>query len=117
MSNWKNALYAQLAYMGGMGLFFLLAPNVLLPILGLEPTHEIWIHILGMLVMALTFYYYLAIRQENMQFLWASVWGRYMFCAGLLALGLLFGLYIFILFAAVESGLALWAQRTLPQAA
>lgn len=107
-------MYAQVAYMAGMGLPFLFAPNFLLPILGLEPTQEIWIRILGMLVVALIVYYMLAIRQNNMAFARASVMGRYIFCVGLTILGLFYTQYIFILFAALEAGLAVWTHRTLP---
>lgn len=64
MANWKNSMYAQVVYMIGMGLPFLFAPNLMLPLLGLEPTHEIWIRILGLLVLALVVYYSTSIRQH-----------------------------------------------------
>ena len=115
MSDWKNSMYAQIAYMAGMGLAFLFAPNILLPLLGLEPTSEIWIRILGMLVLALTFYYWTALNQNQISFARVSVWGRLAFCAGLAILGVMFGQYIFIGFAVLEAGLALWTHRTLPK--
>ena len=46
-------MYAQIVYMAGMGLPFLVAPNIMLPMLGLEPTNDIWIRVLGMLALAL----------------------------------------------------------------
>lgn len=110
-------MYAQIAYMAGMGLFFLFAPNVLLPILGLEPTHEIWIRILGMLVMTLTVYYTIAVQQGQVSFARVSVMGRFIFCAGLTLLAIFFSQYIFIAFAVLEAGLALWTRQTLPKEA
>jgi len=114
MTNWKNSMYAQIVYMAGMGLPFLFAPNLMLPMLGLEPTNEIWIRVLGMLVVALLVYYSTSIRQNNIAFARASVQGRLVFCLGLTGLALVYGQYIFILFAVVEAGLAVWTHRTLP---
>ena len=110
-------MYAQVIYMAGMGLPFLFAPNMMLPLLGLEPTEEIWIRVLGMLVLALTVYYTLSIRQDNIAFARASVMGRLIFCVGLSALALVYAQHIFILFAVLEAGLAIWTHRTLPAAA
>lgn len=107
-------MYAQLVYMIGMGLPFLLAPNLMLPMLGLEPTNEIWIRILGLLVLAISLYYFFAIREDNVAFARTSVIGRLVFCAGLAALAVMYNQYIFVLFAALEVGLAVWTQRTLP---
>lgn len=117
MANWKNSMYAQIVYMAGMGLPFLFAPNLMLPMLGLEPTNEIWIRILGMLVVALVVYYTLSIREDNIAFARASVRGRLIFCLGLTGLALVYGQYIFILFAVLEAGLAVWTHRTLPATA
>lgn len=110
-------MYAQLVYMIGMGLPFLLAPNFMLPMLGLERTDEIWIRILGMLVLAVSVYYATSIREENIAFARTSVRGRLIFCVGLTGLALMYGQYIFILFAVLEAGLAVWTQRTLPSPA
>lgn len=114
MTNWKTSMYAQIAYMAGMGLPFLFAPNLMLPILGLEPTQEIWIRILGMLVLTLVVYYTLSVRRNNLEFARASVLGRLVFCLGLTVLALVYDTYIFILFAILEAGLAIWTRRTLP---
>lgn len=117
MANWKTSMYAQIVYMAGMGLPFLLAPNMMLPMLGLEPTNEIWIRVLGMLVLALVVYYTLSIREDNTAFARASVRGRLIFCVGLTGLALVYNQYIFILFAVLEAGLAVWTHRTLPSKA
>lgn len=109
-------MYAQIVYMAGMGLPFLFAPNLMLPMLGLEPTNEIWIRVLGMLVVALLVYYSTSIRQNNIAFARASVQGRLVFCLGLTGLALVYSQYVFILFAVVEAGLAVWTHRTLPAA-
>ncbi len=114
MANWRTSMYAQLVYMIGMGLPFLLAPNFMLPMLGLDPTHEIWIRILGLLVLAVSVYYASAISGENIAFARTSVRGRLVFCVALTGLALVYNQYIFILFAVLEAGLAVWTHRTLP---
>ena len=46
------------------GLLLLLAPNVLLNSLNIEPTTEVWIRLAGILLMAISIYYYIAAGQE-----------------------------------------------------
>lgn len=51
-------------YLALNGLLLLLAPNVLLTSLGLEPTSEVWIRLAGILLMAVSVYYFIGARQE-----------------------------------------------------
>ena len=44
-------------YLCGLGLVLLLVPNLLLQVFGVPPTNEVWIRIIGMLVLCLSFYY------------------------------------------------------------
>lgn len=45
-------------YLGANGLILLLVPNLLLALLGLAPTEEPWIRILGIIVFNLALYYH-----------------------------------------------------------
>ena len=60
-----RSLYVYAAYLVGLGLTLLLAPNIPLPIFGLPETHEVWIHIVGWTVIILAAFYFMTARHEN----------------------------------------------------
>ncbi|MEK7239537.1 MAG: hypothetical protein AAB224_03055 [Gemmatimonadota bacterium] len=68
------------------GAALLFAPNVLLPILGLPKTMEIWVHVLGTLALVVGYYYWACGVANVRAFFIASVQGRMAFCAACLAL-------------------------------
>ena len=68
----------------GLGLLF--APNLLLPVLGLPQTMEIWVHMLGALALVVGYYYWACGVANARAFFVASVQGRMIFCAACLAL-------------------------------
>lgn len=74
-------VYAALA-----GLALLFAPNILLPVLGLPTTAEIWVHVLGALALVVGYYYWACGTANVRAFFVASVQGRMIFCAACLAL-------------------------------
>jgi hypothetical protein len=116
MKKTYKSLYGQLAYVLISGLQLLLIPNTMLGLFGLPTTNELWIRVLGMLVLALSFYYYAMIHHGTQQVVRATVYGRLFFCAGLLA-------FVFlgmadkplIIFAVIEIGLALWTWQEVRQ--
>ncbi len=60
-------------YLGGMGLWLLLAPNVLLGAFGLAATHEVWVHMAGMFCVFVAALDWVAAGQENvLVFRWAT---------------------------------------------
>ena len=63
-------------YLCGLGLVLLLVPNLILPVFGAPPTGEVWIRVIGMLVLCLSFYYVLAARSELTRFIRWTVWAR-----------------------------------------
>lgn len=114
MKNLQTAMYVQTLYMLGMGLGFLFIPNQLLPLFGLSVTTEVWIRILGALAAGFSAYYYAMIKQQNLTYYWATVWGRYWFCACMAALTFLgIGEKPLYLFAGLEASFALWAHTAL----
>jgi len=69
--------------MVGIGAGFLLMPQVLSSLLGLGPTEEIWVRVLGVLSLVFASYYYAAIQNEAIWFAKASIAGRYVFVLAL----------------------------------
>jgi EamA domain-containing membrane protein RarD len=115
MKNWHTSFYAQLAYMAPMGLGFLFQPNLVLSTLGLEPTQEPWIRLVGLLALVLTYYYFNAVRTDSADFARASVSGRLFFCAGLAIVAAQFDMKILFVFVVIEAALAIWTRMTLPK--
>ncbi len=104
-----NSLYGQAVYALLSGLQLLFIPNTMLGMFGFPPTHEIWIRVLGMLVVILPIYYVAMARYGNKQVVGATVTGRVIFCAGLVAFVLLnMAKPALILFAVAETALAAW---------
>lgn len=63
-------------YLCGLGLLLLLVPNLLLQVFRVPQTNEVWIRIIGMLVLCLSFYYIQAARSELTRFIRWTVWAR-----------------------------------------
>jgi hypothetical protein len=114
MKNATNSMYAQIAYMVGMGVGLLLMPNFVLDLFGISTPTDGWVRVVGALALVLALEYYLMVKVENIDFYKGSVWGRYLFCA-ILAVLVTMG-YLdkpVYLFAIAEAGLALWTQLSL----
>ena len=114
MSQAAKSLFVFGIYLCGLGLILLLVPNLLLGVFGVPPTNEVWIRIVGMLVLCLSLYYVQAARNELTTFIRWTVWTRaaviFFFAAFVLSVSapkalLLFGLID--LLAAMWTGLAL----------
>ena len=107
--NYYKSLLGQVIYVLISGLQLLFIPNFLLATFGLEPTSEIWIRILGMLVLALSFYYYAIYKNGGKEVVRATVQGRLFFCTGLSILVIMSMVKpVLIIFAIIETGLSLW---------
>lgn len=114
MKNLQTSMYAQVAYMLGMGLGLLVIPNLLLPLFGLPQTTDVWVRVLGALALVLCTYYYAMIKQQNTTYYRATVWGRYGFCVALVALVVLgYGAKPMLIFAVAEAVLAGWTHFAL----
>lgn len=98
------------------GLGFLLIPNLLLPIVGLPTTTEVWIRVVGLLVAIIGGYYLHLGRLDDIPFFRATVPGRFAVVAGLLVFVLLdlAGPQLLI-FAVLDSAGAIWTWYSLRQ--
>jgi hypothetical protein len=106
------SLYGQMAYVIFAGIVLIFAPNILLGIFGLPPANEIWIRIMGLLVLTLAIYYYYMANFANDKIVMSTVIGRVFFCSGLIMF-VIFGLAELQLigFAILELGLAFWTYK------
>lgn len=69
-------------YLIVLGVTLILIPNTLLGILGIPPTTEVYIRILGAVVLGIALYYVAAARQEVAPFFRWTVWGRALVLTG-----------------------------------
>jgi hypothetical protein len=101
-------------YMVLTGLALLLAPNVLLAVFGFDPATEVWIRVLGSVVIALGAYYVAMGKAEATAFFQATVWGRcwiFLSFLGLVILGM--AKPPLILFGVVDLLGAFWTWRAM----
>lgn len=100
------------------GLALLVAPNLLLSVFSLGSTTEVWIRVLGCVVITLGSYYVVMGRANSVDFARASVWGRTWIFASFLALVVAeYAKPPLVLFGAVDLLGAMWTWRSLKSAA
>jgi hypothetical protein len=63
-------------YVAVIGVAFVLIPNVMLALVFLPATEEVWIRVIGMLLLILSFYYIQAARNDMTDFLRWTVYAR-----------------------------------------
>lgn len=102
-------------YLTALGVALLVAPNLLLTTFFLPATDEIWIRVVGTLVVVLAHFSFSAARTRNEQYMWWSVQGRLavplFFTAFVLAGWVSPALIPFGLVDAAGAGWTLWALR------
>ncbi len=76
MSKAAKSLLLFGVYLFGLAAVLIVAPNRLLTLFGMPPTTEVFVRIVGMLVLFLGYYYVQAARHELVPFFRASVHGR-----------------------------------------
>lgn len=76
MSRAALTLLIYSAGFGAAGIGLMLAPNLVLPLFGFPPTQEVWIHIIGLLMVSLASYDILAAQREIGPIIELSVPGR-----------------------------------------
>jgi hypothetical protein len=100
-------------YLLVVGAGLAIIPNLILSTLGVAETDEVWIRILGVVVVLLALYYWDAARHETSNFFLASVMGRLFVVASLLVFWAMGAPWQLLLFAALESAGALWTLSAL----
>lgn len=102
------------AYLFCLGFIFMLIPNPVIGLFGFPPTTEVWIRILGYVLSALAFYYFMAVRENSKSFYRWSVYARLPILptfAAFVFTGI--GPPIILLFGTFDTGCAIWTWRAL----
>jgi hypothetical protein len=114
MSRAARTILAFGIYCLGVGAILIFVPNLFLGLLGLEPTREVYIRVLGVVVTTLGLYYIAAARAEAVVFFRWTVWGRPLVLAAFIALVLAgAGPPVMILFGVADAAGALWTALAL----
>ena len=114
MSRAARSVFVFGLYLLGTAAVLVLAPNVLLGMLGIVPTTEPWIRVLGLIVAVLGAYYIVAARAELTPFLRATVWARAIVMIGFAILAALSLAPVALVGLGVVDGLgALWTWSAL----
>jgi hypothetical protein len=97
-----------------LGVLFLLVPNTLLGLFQIPPTSEVWIRVVGMLLIGLGIYYLVALRSELRPFI---VWSVSLRASVILVFGafVITGLAppVLLVFSAIDLIGALWTRSAL----
>ncbi len=87
MSKSGTSVFIFSLYLVVLGLVLVVVPNVLLRVFGFAATTEVWIRVVGVLVLCLAFYYVQAARRELVEFFrWTVIVRAFVFvCLALFA--------------------------------
>jgi len=96
-----------------IGALLSLAPNPMLSTLGMEETQEVWIRVLGLVVVLLALYYWDAARNEARHHFVATVLGRGFVAAGFVVLVITGEPWQLLIFAGIDLAGALWTLGAL----
>lgn len=117
MERAARTIYWFSGYLLVVGVTLAVIPNVLLAVLGLEETGEMWIRLLGMASIVLALYYFDAARSLNISFFTASLLGRGFAAAVLVVLAAAGNPWQLLIVAGIELVSAAWTyteMRALP---
>jgi hypothetical protein len=118
MSKAGNSVLVFGVYLVFLGAVLVAVPNLLLGVFGLPATGEVWVRVVGMLVLCLAFYYIQAARRELRDFFGWTVYVRCFVFVSLAAFAVL-GLARspLALFGVVDLLGAIWTAMALRQSA
>lgn len=108
MSRGARSLAVWTVYVIILGTVLLIVPNWFLSIFQIEETTEVWVRIVGMLLIALGPYYWTAVKGEFTPMIRASVWVRWAIVITLVVLAFTIGPWQLVLFALVDFLGGLW---------
>jgi hypothetical protein len=116
-SNRYLSLVVQAIYVIITGLQLIFVPNMLLEMFGMAPTTEIWIKVLGIVILPLSAVYYAISKQGNAESLRATIISRGFVGVGFTLLALTgIAPMSLILFAGIDIGTAVWTWLEMKKA-
>jgi len=104
-------------YLCLLGAALIVAPNTFLGLLGLAPTTEVWVRVVGVLAGVVGAYYVQAARYRVVPFFRMTIWGRllvFVFFALFALLGL--APAALVIFGAIDALGAFWTASALSRA-
>ncbi|NHZ70952.1 MAG: hypothetical protein GWP18_04855 [Proteobacteria bacterium] len=113
MSSATRSMTVWTVYVILLGTVLLVIPNLLLSIFQIEDTDEVWIRIVGLLLLGYGAYYWTAVRAEFTELYHMSVWVRWGIVVGLVVLAFTVGPWQLVLFAMIDLLGGLWTMLTL----
>lgn len=114
MSSSARSIQVFGVYIVALGFVLLLVPNLLLLLSGFPLTQEPWIRVLGVVVVALGYYYLVAASSKATAFFAATVRGRIWIFLAFIALVVLgFARPMLIMFGLVDFAGAIWTWMAL----
>ena len=114
MSKAARSVWVFSIYLFILGTVLVIAPNALLSPFGFPDTNEVWVRVVGMLVLILGYYYMTAARSDSTAVIRATVVGRcavFVFFIAFVVLG--FAPPALILFGAIDAVAAAWTGVSL----
>ena len=117
-TNRHLSLVVQAVYVILTGLQLIFVPNMLLSMFGFEPTSEIWIKVLGIVILPLSAVYYAISKQGNEESLRATIISRGFVGLGFILLALSGQAKMnLILFAGIDIATAIWTWTEMKKVA
>ncbi|MCP3921752.1 MAG: hypothetical protein GY714_04125 [Desulfobacterales bacterium] len=114
MSKSARSIFFYSLYLVVLGLFLILVPNILLNLFRYPETSEVWIRVVGMLVILLGFYFFHSAINDLRVFFQATVYARASVPVFFVSFVLLdFAEPVLILFGAIDGLSGLWTQLAL----
>ena len=116
MSKSATSVFVFGVYLVLLGLLLIIVPNVLLGIFGFAMTTEVWVRVVGVLVLCLAFYYVQAARRELVEFIrWTVIVRAFVFVCFALFAALKLAAPTLALFGCLDLLGAVWTALCLRQ--
>ncbi len=114
MSKSATSVFVFAVYLYALGLVLVVVPNLLLGLFGIPKTDEVWVRVVGMLVLILGYYYSQAARMGLSDFFRLTVVGRTAVLLFFIAFVLAgFAPPVLILFGVIDFAAAMWTALAL----
>lgn len=113
MSTAARSLYGWSIYVFAIGAALAVIPNTIFDILRIPETEEVWVRVLGIVLIILALYYWDGARHETRNLFVASLLGRTFAVAAFIVLWLTGGPWQLMIFAAGEVVGIVWTTMAL----
>jgi hypothetical protein len=96
-------------YLLVMGLFFIAIPNPVITTIGFDPVTNVWIRIVGLIILIVSYYYFMAVKEKAYNFYrWTALARLPVIFVYLVFVLLDLGPPILLLFGAFETSCGIW---------